>query len=90
MAVTALKASFSKVLPKEMAQRDYKKFKQDKFKQELKKIIQNESFECCCEFENFFVDILNKWIRPLKRKFLRAIYAPFMTKRLKKAIKDLN
>ena len=51
MAVTVLKASFSKAPPKEMLHRDYKNFEQDKFKHELKNIIQNESVECYCEFE---------------------------------------
>ena len=86
MAVTVLKASFSKAPLREMLHRDYKNFEQDKFKQELKNIIQNESVECYCEFEKVFVDILNKWARPFKKNFLRAIYAPCMTKRLRKAI----
>ena len=60
MAVTVLKASFTKTLLKEMLHRDYKNFEQDKFKHELKNIIQNESVECYCEFEKVFVDILNK------------------------------
>ena len=86
MAVTVLKASFSKAPLREMLHRDYKNFEQDKFKHELKNIIQNESVECYCEFEKVFVDILNKWACPFKKNFLRAIYAPCMTKRLRKAI----
>ena len=58
MAATAQKTSFSKAPPKEMLHRDYKNTEQDKFKHELK-TIQNESVECYCEFEMFFVDILN-------------------------------
>ena len=70
-----------------MLHKDYKNSEQDKFKHELKNIIQNESAEYYCEFEKFFVDILNKWGRPFEKKFLRAIYAPCMTKRvIKKAI----
>ena len=57
MAVTVLKASFSKAPPKEMLHRDYKSFEQDKFKHELKNIIQNELVECYCGFEKVFVDI---------------------------------
>ena len=34
----------------------------------------------------FFLDILNLWALPFKKKFLRAIYAPCMTKRLRKVI----
>ena len=60
MAVTVLKASFSKIPPKEMLHRNYKNFEEDNFKHELKNIIQNGSVECYCEFEKFFVDILNK------------------------------
>ena len=85
MAATAQKTSFSKAPPKEMLHRDYKNTEQDKFKHELK-TIQNESVECYCEFEKFFVDILNLWALPFKKKFLRAIYAPCMTKRLRKVI----
>ena len=55
MVVTGLKVSFSKAPPKEMLHRDYKSFEQDKFKHELKNIIQNESVECYCEFEKVFV-----------------------------------
>ena len=43
-----------------MLHKDYKNSEQDKFKHELKNIIQNESAEYYCEFEKFFVDILNK------------------------------
>ena len=66
MVVTGLKVSFSKAPPKEMLHRDYKSFEQDKFKHELKNIIQNESVECYCEFEKVFVDILYKWAHPFK------------------------
>ena len=60
MAVTVLKASFSKAPPKEMLHRDYKSFEQDKFKHELKNIIQNQLAECYCGFEKVFVEILYK------------------------------
>ena len=60
MDTTVLKAFFSKAPLKEMLHRDYKNFEQDKFKLELKNIIQNQSVECYCEFEKVFVDILNK------------------------------
>ena len=86
MAVTVLKASFSKTPPKEMLHRNYKNFEEDNFKHELKNIIQNGSVECYCEFEKFFVDILNKWACPFKTKFLKANYGPCMTKRLRTTI----
>ena len=46
MAVTVLKTSFSKAPPKEILHRDYKNSEQEKFKHELKNIIQSESVEC--------------------------------------------
>ena len=48
-----MKASFGKAPPKEMLHRDYKSFEQDKFKHELKNIIQNESVECYCDLKTF-------------------------------------
>ena len=86
MDTTVLKASFSKAPLKEMLHTDYKNFEQYKFKLELKNIIQNQSVECYCEFEKVFVDILNKWASPFKRKLLKAIYPLGMTKRLRKTI----
>ena len=85
MAVTVLKTSFSKALPKDMLYRDYKNFEQDKFKYKLKNRLQNESTECYSDFENFFVDILNEHVS-FKKKFLRANHAPYVTKGLRKAI----
>ena len=67
-----------------MLHRDYKNFEQDKIKYELKHRIKNESVECYGEFEKVF-DILNEHT-PYKNKFLRVNYAPYMTKRLRKAI----
>ena len=58
MFVTGLKVSFSKAPPKEMLHRDYQSFEQDKFKHELKNIIQNKLVECYCGFEKVFVDII--------------------------------
>ena len=40
--------------------------------------------------KRFSIDILNKWACLFKRKFLRDIYAPFMTKRLRKAIMKIS
>ena len=69
-----------------MLHRDRKNFEQDQFKYELKTISQKESVKWYCEFEKVFDDILNKRARLFKRKFLRAIYALCITKRLRKAI----
>ena len=86
IVVTVLKESFSKAPLKEMFHRDYKNFELDKFKHKLRNIIQNESVECYYQFEKVFVDIINKWVLSFKKKFQRAIYAPFVTKRLRKAL----
>ena len=64
---------------------DYKSFEHDKFKYEPKNRIKNEPIECYSKFEKVFVDILNEHTT-FKKKFLRVNYAPYMTKRLRKAI----
>ena len=72
-----------------MLHRDCKNFEQDKFKYELKNRIKNEPIECYSEFEKVFVDILNEHTT-FKKKFLRVNYAPYMTKRLRKAIVKIS
>ena len=84
MVITVTKMTFHKNPPKEIYYRDYKKFNQDIFKEELA----NELYECdSCynNFEEIFLNVLNKHA-PLKKKFLRANHPPYMTKALRKAI----
>ena len=53
-----------------MLHRDYKNSEQDKFKHELKNMIQNESAECYCEFEKLFWIYQINEHAPLKRSSL--------------------
>ena len=81
---TILKASFKKALPKEIFYRDYKNFHNEKFKKELQAklggVVKDYNI-----FENIFLELLNEHA-PVKKKLLRANHAPYMTKKLRKAI----
>lgn len=83
MPVTVLKMTFDKAKPKKMMYRDYKNFEEHKFKEELN----NALSECITykEFENNFVRVLQN-NAPLKKKYVRANHAPYMTKALRKAM----
>ena len=83
MPITVLKTTFEKVKPKEIMYRDYKHFNENKFREEL-----NNSLSKCTtyiEFENTFMNILQH-NAPLKKKYIRANHAPYMTKILRKAM----
>ena len=84
MVITVTKMTFHKNPPKEIYYRDYKKFDQDLFREELaEKLYGCDS--CYDTFEEIFINVLNKYA-PLKKKFLGANHAPYMTKTLRKAI----
>ena len=84
MVITVTKMTFHKNPPKEIYYRDYKKFDQDLFREELaEKLYGCDS--CYDTFEEIFINVLNKHA-PLKKKFLGANHAPYMTKTLRKAI----
>ena len=83
MPVTVLKTTFEKVKPKEIMYRDYKNFDEHKFREELR-----EALSGCItykEFETIFMQVLQK-NAPLKKKYIRANHAPYMTKVLRKAM----
>ena len=84
MVITVTKMTFHKNPPKEIYYRDYKKFDQDLFREELaEKLYECDS--CYDIFEEIFINVLNKHV-PLKKKLLRANQVPYMTKTLRKAI----
>ena len=84
MVITMTKMTFHKNPPKEIYYRDYKKLDQNLFREELaEKLYGCDS--CYDTFEEIFISVLNKHA-PLKKKFLRANHAPYMTKTLRKAI----
>ena len=80
MVITVTKMTFHKNPPKEIYYRYYKKFDQDLFREELaEKLYGCDS--CYDTFEEIFINVLNKHA-PLKKKFLRANHASYMTKTL--------
>ena len=84
MVITVTKMTFHKNPPKEIYYRDYKKFDQDLFREELAEKLYG--YDSCYDiFEEIFINVLNKHA-PLKKKFLRANHVPYMTKTLRKAI----
>ena len=66
-----LKSTFPKVRPKQIVYRKLKNFDLNNYKNEI--------------FEKVFLKVLNKHA-PLKKKFIRANHALYMTKKLRKAI----
>ena len=87
LTVTVLKSFFRKKEPVTINYRDYKLFDKLKFHTELDYKLDslpnnNINYEL---FENVFMELLNKHA-PLKTKYVRANNAPFMCKKLSKAI----
>ena len=83
MAVTVLKTTFVKSEPKWIYYRDYKKYVDGDFRNDLKKFLTGSlSYE---DFEKIFLDVLEIHA-PLKTRLIRANEVPYMTKALKKAI----
>ena len=64
---------------------EFIEFNSDNFKLELKNALDSKNTTNYELFESIFLEILNKHA-PLKRKFVRANHAPYMTKPLRKAI----
>ena len=84
MVITVTKMTFHKNPPKEIYYRDYKKFDQNLFREEVaEKLYGCDS--CYDTFEEIFINVLNKHA-PMKKKFFRANHTPYMTKTLRKAI----
>ena len=79
-----MKTKFDKGKPKEVTYRDYKKFNEVCFKNDLKVALASDctNYEA---FEKIFLSTLNLHA-PLKKKIIRANHAPYMTKALRKAI----
>ena len=87
MTLTVLKTTFRKNPPKVISYRNYKKYSQVKFRNELEYTfaindIINASND---EFVKLFLTIFNKYA-PLKLKYVRSNDSPFMTKELRKEI----
>ena len=76
--------SFKKHSPIERHYRDYKYFDRTKFKNNLNEKL-SEGISNHESFKTALIEVLNKHV-PLRKKFLRANHAPYITKTLRKAI----
>ena len=84
--VTAVfKTTFLKSKPKEIIYRDFKKFSEESFNEELSLKLTNECVNDYSSFENIFLDTLNHHA-PVNKKLLKANHALYITKTLRKAI----
>ena len=84
MVITVMKMSFRKHSPIERHNRNYKYFDQTKFENNLNTNLS----ECISNYESFgttFTEVLDKHTL-LRKKFLRANHAPYITKTVRKAI----
>ena len=85
-----MKMNFQKQVPKVIYYRNYKYFDNELFRADLLQklsmhgIFHKENAECKT-FEDIFIDTLNRHA-PLKKRYIRANNAPFMTKALCKSI----
>ena len=87
LTLTIIKSTLPKVEPKIFHYRNYKKFDNQTFRNELLFEICKKGFQniISAEFEHLFIMILDKYA-PMKTKYLRAKNSPFMNKELTKAI----
>ena len=83
LTVTEFKRSFQKLKPKIINYRDYKNFDNEKFRSDICKMNLNTT-----DLEGFMKTVFHIFNKhaPIKRKYIRANEAPFMTKDLHKAI----
>ena len=82
---TVLKTQFTKLQPKRIRFRDYKKFSESQFLSDLTGEILATNPEDITEFENIFVETLNKHA-PHKTVRVRGNNKPHVTKELRKAM----
>ena len=74
-----------KLKSKEIIYRNFKKFSEESFNEELSLKLTNECVNNYSSFENIFLDTLS-YHAPVKKKLLRANHALYVTKTLRKAI----
>ena len=77
------KTTFSKSKPKEIIYRNFKKFNEEDFNQELRGRLSTELVDNYSSFENVFIDVLKRHA-PTKKKVMRA--NPYVTNASRKAI----
>ena len=79
------KTTFSKSKPKKIIYRNFKKFNEEDFNQELRGRLSTELVDDYSSFENVFTNVLNRH-GSIKRKVIRANHASYVTEALRKAI----
>ena len=79
------KTTFSKSKPKEIIYRNFKKFNEEDFNEELRGKLSTEFVNNNSSFENVFIDVLNRHA-PIREKVARDNHAPYVTKALRKVI----
>ena len=67
--------------------RDFKKFNEQCFNNDLRTELSSKSIKSYGSFENIFLNTLNKHT-PIKKKMVMANQAPSITKALRKAVKE--
>ena len=85
VVLSVFKTTFSKSKPKGIIYRNFKKFNEKDFNQELRGRLSTELVDNYSSFENVFIDVLNRHAS-IKKKVIKANHAPYVTKALRKAI----
>ena len=87
LVISTFKITFTKLKAKEIIYRDFKKFYEECFNNDLRTELSSKSIKSYGSFENVLLNTLNKHA-PIKKKkkMLRANHAPYITKTLRKAI----
>ena len=85
MIVTVLKTTFPKIKPKIVSYRDYSRFVEKYFHNDLESKIRDKKITDYNSFNKYFLEALNKHA-PSKKKCIRANHKPYLTKELRKAI----
>ena len=84
LVLSVFKTTFTKSKPKEIVCRNYKKFNENNFNQDLHDQYSSGQPKDYASFEKISLSILEH--APLKKKLLRANHAPYITEALRKAI----
>ena len=79
------RTTFSKSKPKVAIYKNFKKFHEENFNQELRGKLSTKLVNDYSSFKSVFIDVFNRHA-PIKKKVIRANHATYVTKALRKAI----
>ena len=85
IVLSVFKTTFRKFKPKEIVYRNYRKFNENNFNEDLHNQHSSEQPKDYAYFEKIFLSILQEHA-PLKKMLLRAKHAPYITKALRKPL----